>query len=70
MMSTPDFKGFADEMIQIAFEGSNADGAAIQEIAERYGLLRRELKTEPCCEECQCALVSDFPLECYVRVYL
>jgi hypothetical protein len=44
-MSTPDFKAFADEMIGVAFEGGSIDGAAIQEIATRLGLLKETVQT-------------------------
>ena len=33
---------FAKEIIQYAFDGMDADGAFIQELALHYGLLRRE----------------------------
>lgn len=65
----PDFKAFADGMLSIASEGCDADGADIQSCALKYGLLRSETKTEACGENCACADVGDFPLECYVKTY-
>ncbi len=65
----PDFKAFADELIQIAFEGGDVDGAEIQEIALRHNLLKEKNVTEACCDECLCAEVGNIPGVCYFRNY-
>ncbi len=64
-----DFKGFADEMIAAAWEAYDLDGAQIQEMAENHGLLVQKTMTEPCCDDCMCAEVSDFPTTCYRKTY-
>lgn len=58
---------FANEMIDIAFEGGDADGGQIQEAAEKHGLLVKHERQSRCQEEfCNCAIYG-FPADCYVR---
>lgn len=45
-------------------ELGDIDGGAIQDEAERLGLLVRVQVTEPCGERCHCAEYDDFPQEC------
>lgn len=62
---------FIDSVIEIGFEGCDVDGAAIQEWAEKAGLLEERTMTEPCSEgqNCRCAEDGDFPLTCYQKTY-
>jgi hypothetical protein len=62
-------KQFADEMIAIAFQGGDADGAHIQETATRTGLLKETTQQEPCGENCACAEYGEFPATCYRKTY-
>lgn len=58
---------FANAMIDIAFEGGDADGGQIQEAAEKHGLLVKHERQSRCREEfCNCAIYG-FPIDCYVR---
>lgn len=59
---------FADALVNIALEGSDADGAHIQELAVKHGLLTPEQRTERCGEACSCAEYADFPVECFRKV--
>jgi len=63
------FRKFTDEMLEIAWGGGCADGAAIQETAIYHGLLKEVLAKEPCGERCGCAEVTDFPTMCYRKTY-
>lgn len=59
---------FAREIICGALEGGSFDGADIQEIAERHGLIAKQVMNEPCRgpeEYCACAWSTSFPAECY-----
>lgn len=55
---------FANEMVSAAFEGGSLDGADIQDIAVKHGLLRIETRKGECCEGCACREYG-FPAECY-----
>ena len=68
-MEKPNFEEFADAMLDIAWQGGDADGATIQELAEKHGLLKETEVAESCGENCVCAEVSDFPLNCYRKTY-
>ena len=44
----------------------NVDGADLQDMAEKAGLIELVQKDEPCCPQCACAEVGyDFPVMCY-----
>lgn len=60
---------FANEMVSAAFEGGSLDGADIQEIAVKHGLLRIETRQGECGERCACREYG-FPAECYRRTEL
>ncbi|MBI6621156.1 hypothetical protein YA0783_22925 [Pseudomonas corrugata] len=60
---------FANEMVSAAFEGGSLDGADIQDIAVKHGLLRIETRKGECCEGCACREYG-FPAECYRRTEL
>lgn len=64
-----DFIGFADEILDIAWDGGDVDGAIMQEIAEEYGLIEKREMTEPCSENCTCAELAEFPVFCYWKTY-
>ena len=69
-MKARDFEKFADEMLQIAFQGGYADGADIQDLAEKCGLLEEVTRTSACSETgCVCAELGDFPQQCYSKTY-
>lgn len=44
---------------------ADIDGATLQELAVSAGVLVSREVTEPCGEGCSCALVTDFPTECF-----
>lgn len=60
---------FANEMVSAAFEGGSLDGADIQDIAVKHGVLRIETREEECGEGCACREYG-FPAECYRRTEL
>lgn len=62
-------KGFADAMLAISWDGCDADGAEIQELAEAHGLIGARLMTEKCGENCLCDEINNFPLECFRKTY-
>lgn len=60
-------RAFANAMVDIAFEGGDADGGQIQELATKHGLLIETDRQFRCHEEfCNCAIYG-FPVTCYVR---
>jgi hypothetical protein len=61
-------RAFADELVNIALEGANADGDHIQDLAVKHGLLTPEQRTERCGDACSCAEYSDFPVECFRKI--
>jgi hypothetical protein len=66
-------KAFANEIIDVCFDAGSLDAFDIQELAEKYGLLKLELRYADCSNDttsCPCAEVSteeDFKkgVECY-----
>jgi len=65
------FKSFTDAMLDISWQGGDADGATIQELALKHGLLKEVVETGPCNDErCICAEVTDFPTTCNRKTYL
>ncbi len=64
-VSLASLRNFANAMIDIALEGSDADVAHIQELAVKHGLLNPEQRTERCGDSCSCAEYADFPVECF-----
>lgn len=61
-MSEPDYKGFAIAIVEGWPEpfAEGLDGFDLQELAEKYGLLRKERRVVPCDPEtCQCAEFYD-----------
>jgi hypothetical protein len=48
-----------------ACEVGDIDGGTAQDSAVECGVLESRVVTEPCGEDCVCAEVDDFPLECY-----
>lgn len=62
---------FADHIIMGMFEGGDWDGAEVQELAVKYGLLKPEEQAGPCGEECSCASNgAEWPSICYRKTYL
>lgn len=76
-LNLPDLRGqraenlsvFSKEMIDAAFEGGSLDGAEIQDIAVKHGLLKIENRTEECGDVCACREFG-FPSECYRKTDL
>ena len=64
-----DLSVFSKEMIDAAFEGGSLDGAEIQDIAVKHGLLKIENRTEECGDVCACREFG-FPSECYRKTDL
>lgn len=56
-------RDFAKAMVDISFQGGDADGAHIQELALKHGLLTPEVRTKPCKGSCACAEYG-FPANC------
>jgi hypothetical protein len=51
-------------------EGYDLDGGTLHDLAIETGLLKRVIADEPCAEEgCNCAVVSEFPADCYRAVF-
>jgi hypothetical protein len=65
----PALESFADEIIQVAFNGSSIDGGTIQELAERHGLLKRTRMNERCGYRCSCDEHGEFPRDCFRKTY-
>ena len=66
----PDFKKFADEIIQLCcWDAIMIDGADVQEIAVKCGVMKEVRREEPCGEFCTCAEITDFPTICYEKTY-
>jgi hypothetical protein len=65
----PNFQAFADRLLEIAWEGCDADGDEIQRLALAFGLLRSVRRDEPCGDNCRCAEYGEFPLVCYRKTY-
>lgn len=63
-------QSFAEEVISAALEGGNFDGADIQELAVKHNLLKLEKMNERCGDNCACAEIDDFPLDCYRKTEL
>ena len=61
--------GFLDAVFNYAFEAVDLNGADIQEMGVKYGLLKEVQATEPCRDDCDCASVTDFPTQCYRTTY-
>ena len=69
MTDKPDFKAFADAVLQSVWDGCELDAAQIQGIAAEGGLIKLTTVTEPCCADCICADAGDFPTQCYRKTY-
>lgn len=69
LVSTPDFKGFADDILHIVWDGGDIGGDVVQELAESRGLIKETVMQEPCGENCTCAEVTDFPATCFRKAY-
>jgi len=63
------FKEFANEIIDISRE-SDIDGADVQDLAVKWGLLVEEMVNEPCDGDCVCAEYGAFPVSCYRKAYV
>lgn len=62
----PGIRRFARDVLEGGFEGNTFDGADLQELGVKHGLLREVTVTEPCSTDgCACAEVVDFPTTCY-----
>lgn len=65
----PDLAGFADDMLEISWQGLDADGVEIQEIAQKHGIIVSKVIKESCGDDCLCA-EEGFPQRCFVKTYL
>lgn len=66
------FKDFANELIGKSWEAYDFDGAEIQSMAARHGLLEEVLRLKPCGENCSCLEyydIEDFPVHCFRKTY-
>ena len=69
-MTKPDFKGFAEELMNDRFEGG-IDGFDLQELGLKYGLLEEKTMIKPCGENCACNEAGvGFPTACYRKTYI
>ena len=63
-------RSFAQDIMEDWYEGG-PDGADLQEIGEKHGLLVPREMAEPCGENCNCAENgADFPTVCYRKTPL
>jgi ribulose kinase len=66
--STP-LKDFCKEILREVSDGRDFDGADLQELALKYGLLEEVTVNEPCGDACMCnEVVGEFPTTCYRRM--
>jgi hypothetical protein len=56
---------FARHMIEIAWDGHDADGGEIQGRAVEAGMLVPTTVDAPCGETCRCVEYGEFPATCY-----
>jgi len=68
-MKKADLKGFADEIINCAFNGHGAGGDEIQDIGVKHNLLIEVNADGPCGDDCACTEYG-FPTLCYRKNYL
>lgn len=61
-------RSFANDILE--HQTGSLDGCDIQGIATKHGLLEKLEMAEPCGESCECAMLADFPLDCYRRTAL
>jgi hypothetical protein len=55
-VAAPDYKGFALAIMEEWPDVGTLDGFELQELGEKYGLLRKEERVVPCDPEyCQCS---------------
>jgi len=69
LVSKPDFREFAGELLCLIYNSMDIDTCDVQELAVKFGLLKEVVMTEPCGDHCVCAEASDFPQTCYRRAY-
>lgn len=68
-VSTPDFKAFADEIIETMWTGS-MDSFDVEQIARKHNVIYPHNATEPCGENCNCNIFADeFPVKCWRKAY-
>ena len=63
-------QSFAEEVVSAALEGGSFDGADIQKLAVKHGLLKLQTMNARCGDNCACAEIDDFPLGCYRKTEL
>lgn len=70
-MSEPDFKNFADEIINDCLENFMSMGyEEIERLALKYNLLTQEAFDMPCSDNCACEeLGTGFPIQCNRKNY-
>lgn len=68
--ASPQGEGPAERFTRLVmnsmYEGGwgTLEGLDIEEFAEKCGIIKPTEVTEPCCEDCLCALLGDFPVTC------
>ena len=66
----PDFKNFANDILDAAWEGNDINGGFLQDVALKHGLLKLIEVTEPCDpDNCGCAEFGIFPQVCHRKNY-
>lgn len=63
-------RSFAQEVMRDWPEYDGIDGADLQDLAEKHGLLELHQVTEPCGQACHCAEYGEFPQACYRKTPL
>ena len=63
------FVEFANDILEIIWNGNGIDEETAQELGIKHGLLKEVVVTKPCGENCNCELYSDFPATCYQKTY-
>lgn len=51
-------RAFAQQIMEV-WPGGDLDGGTLQDAAEKHGLLKPEVRCEPCGEGCSCAEYAD-----------
>lgn len=54
-----------DSLVEVSRDGCGVDGDDLQDRLRHAGIIEEYTAKEPCCQDCICAEVADFPQTCY-----